>query len=244
MAGLLPAVCNRGCGGLEMLCVAAAGLIRSCSLSPRSVRDRRPVTLRAIAAQEVSMAVEVHHRIGDRLRAVVKIEIVQLAALGVAVHPVGPEPEHDIGMLAAHVIFEKPGGACAIEDRAVQEIATFGFESVLLRLRTAGNGSDHRHRDQTRNQAASVATHWLLRLWRSRASRTFPCTLSQSVASGARDSRCKPGALRPVAPSTWPAGRAPAKAMMARATEKIEATTALAFSQRSNATRSAQDSSR
>src|SRR5215510_6182818 len=83
--------------------------------------------------------------------------------------------------------------------------------------------------------------HWLLRLWRSRASRTFPCTLSQSVGCVTGDSRCKPGALRPAASSTRPAGRAPAKAMTTRATEKNEATTALALSQRSNATRSAQD---
>src|SRR5262245_53211915 len=208
--------------------------------STPSVRDCRPVALRAVAAQEIAMAVEIHHRVGDRLRAVVKIEIVQLAALRVAGYPISPEPEHDIGMLAAHVIFQKLGGAFAIEDGPAQEGATLGLETVVLRLRAAGEGRDHRHRDQRAAcrgvvppaLSASVTFHWLLRLWRWRASRIFSCSLAQSVAFGTRSSRCKPGALRPAAPSTWPAGRAPATAMTTRATEKIEATTALALSQR------------
>src|SRR5262245_28621075 len=217
-----------------------------------SVPGRPPLAFRAVAGQEIAGAGGIHHPGGGRLRGRVEIEIVELAAPGVAVHPVGPEPEHDVGMLAANVIFEKLGGAFAVEDGAAQEVATLGFEPVLLRLRAAGEGREHRQRDQHAAcrvvvplaRYASVAFHWLLRLWRSRASRTFSCTLSQSVASGTRSSRCKPGALRAAASSTRPAGREPAKAMKTRATEKIEATTALALSQRSNATRSVQDSFR
>src|SRR5262245_45291102 len=236
-----------------MLSVAAAAGSGHPHESTPLVGDRRPVALRAVAAQEIAVAVEIHHRVGDRLRAIVKIEIVQLAAPGVAVQPVSPQSEHDVGMLAAHVIFQKLGGASAIERGAVQQVATFRLETVLLRLRATGEGRDHRHRDQPRAACgvvvplalyASIAFHWLLRLWRSRASRTFPCTLSQSVASGTRNSRCKPGVLRPVAPSTGPAGRAPTKAITTRATEKIVATTALALSQLSNSARSAQDSFR
>jgi hypothetical protein len=36
------------------------------------------------------------------------------------------------------MIFEEFGRASAIEDGAVQEVAAFGFDAVLLRLRDAG----------------------------------------------------------------------------------------------------------
>src|SRR4030095_5512197 len=61
-----------------------------------------------------------------------------------------------------------------------------------------------------------------------------------------RPLRPRPGALaaRPLKASAGARGRARARAMTTRAPEKIEATTALALSQRCNATRSAQDSFR
>src|SRR5262245_708892 len=88
-----------------------------------------------------------------------KIEIVHLAALAVAVHAVSPEPEYDIGVLAAYVIFKKLGGASAVEGGAAQEVATFGFETVFLRLRAAGEGRDHRQRDQPRAACGVVGAN-------------------------------------------------------------------------------------
>src|SRR5215471_19571358 len=109
-------------------------------MSTRLIRDGRPVALRAVAAQEIAAAVEIHYRVGDLLRAVPSIEIEHLVVLAAAVLAISPEPEQDIGLLAAQMIFEKFGRASAIEDGAVQEVAAFGFDAVLLRLRDAGRG--------------------------------------------------------------------------------------------------------
>src|SRR5262244_556663 len=121
------------------------------------IRDRGSVTLRAVAAQIIAMAVEVHHRLGDLLRAVLTVEIEHLVVLAAAVPAISPEPEQDIGLLAAQMIFEEFGRASAIEDGAQQEVAAFGFDAVLLRLRDAGDGRDHRHRNQRRADAPGAA---------------------------------------------------------------------------------------
>jgi len=105
---------------------------------PRLIRDRGSVALRAIAAQKIAVAVEIHHRAGDFVRAVPRIEIEHLVVLAAAVLAVSPKPKQDIGLLAAQMIFEEFGRASAIEDGAVQEVAAFGFDAVLLRLRDAG----------------------------------------------------------------------------------------------------------
>jgi len=102
--------------------------------NPRS----RAVALRAVAAQKIAVAVEIHHRVGDFVRAVPGIEIEHLVVLAAAVLAISPKPQQDIGLLAAQMIFEEFGRASAIEDGAVQEVAAFGFDAVLLRLRDAG----------------------------------------------------------------------------------------------------------
>src|SRR5262245_4397517 len=126
-------------------------------MSTRLIRDGRPVALRAVAAQEIAAAVEIHYRVGDLLRAVPSIEIEHLVVLAAAVLAISPESEQDIGLLAAQMIFEEFGRASAIEDGAVQEVAAFGFDAVLLRLRDAGEGRDHRHRNQPRAVAPRAA---------------------------------------------------------------------------------------
>src|SRR6516164_9519738 len=108
-------------------------------MSTRLIRDGRPVALRAVAAQEIAAA-EIHHRVGDLLRAVPSIEIEHLAVLAAAVLAISPESEQDIGLLAAQMIFEEFGRASAIEDGAVQEVAEFGFDAVLQRPRAPGKG--------------------------------------------------------------------------------------------------------
>jgi len=75
------------------------------------------------------MAVEIHHRVGDLLRAVPRIEIEHLVVLAAAVLAIGPKPKQDIGLLAGHMILEEFGRASAIEDGAVQEVAAFGFDA-------------------------------------------------------------------------------------------------------------------
>jgi hypothetical protein len=67
-----------------------------------------------------------------------------------AVFAISPEPEQDIGLLAAQMIFQEFSRASAIEDGAVQEVAAFGFDAVLSRLRDAGKNCDHRHGNQPR----------------------------------------------------------------------------------------------
>src|SRR6516165_6926261 len=108
-------------------------------MSTRLIRDGRPVGLRAVAAQEIAAAVEIHYRVGDLLRAEPSIEIEHLVVLAAAVLAISPKPQQDIGLLAAQMIFEEFGRASAIEDGAVQEVAAFGFDAILLRLRDAGN---------------------------------------------------------------------------------------------------------
>jgi hypothetical protein len=115
----------------------AADTARECQL-PRLIRDRGPVALRAVAAQKIAVAVEIHHRVGDFVRAVPRIEIEHLVVLAAAVLAISPKPKQDIGLLAAQMIFEEFGRASAIEDGAVQEVAALGFDAVLLRLRDAG----------------------------------------------------------------------------------------------------------
>src|SRR5258706_14629839 len=56
------------------------------------------------------------------------------------------------------MIFEEFGRASAIEDGAVQEVAAFGFDAVLLRLRDAGENCDHRRRNQPRAIAPRAGT--------------------------------------------------------------------------------------
>src|SRR5262244_808367 len=128
--------------------------------APRLIRDRGSVTLRAVAAQIIAVAVEVHHRLGDLLRAVLTVEIEHLVVLVAAVLAISPEPEQNIGLLAAQMIFQEFGRASAIEDGALQEVAALGFDAVLLRLRGAGDGRDHRdrHRDQPRAVAPRAGT--------------------------------------------------------------------------------------
>src|SRR5215469_11361735 len=127
--------------------------------APRLVRDRGCVTLRAVAAQIIAVAVEVHHRVGDFLRAVPCIEIEHLVLVA-AVLAISPESEQDVGLLAAQTIFQEFGRASAIEDGALQEVAALGFDAVLLRLRDAGDGRDNRdrHRDQPRAVAPRAGT--------------------------------------------------------------------------------------
>src|SRR5215467_4896958 len=122
------------------------------------IRDRGSVTLRAVAAQIIAVAVEIHHRLGDLLRAVLTIEIEHLVVLVAAVLAISPEPEQDIGLLAAQMIFQEFGRASAIEDGAVQEVAAFGFDAVLLRLREPGENCDHRHGNQPRAGAPRAGT--------------------------------------------------------------------------------------
>jgi len=93
--------------------------------NPRS-RARRPA---AVTRRKIAMAVEIHHRIGDLLRAVPSIEIEHLVVLAAAVLAIGPKPKQDIGLLAGHMILEEFGRASAIEDGAVQEVAAFGFDA-------------------------------------------------------------------------------------------------------------------
>ena len=138
---------------------------------PRLIRDRGPVALRAVAAQKIAVAVEIHHRVGDFVRAVPRIEIEHLVVLAAAVLAISPKPQQDIGLLAAQMIFEEFGRASAIEDGAVQEVAAFGFDAVLLRLRDAGENCDHRHRDQPRAIAPRAGTQ-------SRAGGTVSARLS------------------------------------------------------------------
>src|SRR5262245_50321308 len=91
----------------------------------RLIRDRGSVTLRAVAAQIIAVAVEVHHRLGDLLRAVLTVEIEHLVVLVAAVLAISPESQQDIGLLAAQMIFQEFGRASAIEDGAVQEGPAF-----------------------------------------------------------------------------------------------------------------------
>src|SRR5260221_8590754 len=56
------------------------------------------------------------------------------------------------------MIFEEFRRASAIEDGAVQEVAAFGFDAVLLRLRDAGENCDHRRRNQPRAIAPRAGT--------------------------------------------------------------------------------------
>src|SRR5262249_29835516 len=132
----------------------------------RLIRDRGSVTLRAVAAQIIAVAVEIHHRVGDFVRAVPRIEIEHLVVLAAAVLAISPEPQQDIGLFAAQMVFQEFGRASAIEDGAVQEVAAFGFDAVLLRLRDAGllrlrdagENCDHRHRNQPRAVAPRAST--------------------------------------------------------------------------------------
>ena len=117
---------------------------------PRLIRDRGSITLRAVTAQKIAVAVEIHHRVGDFVRAVPRIEIEHLVVLTAAVLAISPKPQQDIGLFAAQMIFEEFGRASAIEDGAVQEVAAFGFDAVLLRLRDAHENCDRRYRDQPR----------------------------------------------------------------------------------------------
>src|SRR5262249_60015718 len=89
---------------------------------PRLIRDRGSVTLRAVAAQIIAMAVEVHHRLGDLLRAVLTVEIEHLVVLAAAVPAISPEPEQDIGLLAAQMIFEEFARASPIEAERNQRV--------------------------------------------------------------------------------------------------------------------------
>src|SRR5262245_8289779 len=139
--------------------------------APRLIRDRGSVTLRAVAAQIIAVAVEVHHRLGDLLRAVLTVEIEHLVVLVAAVLAISPEPEQDIGLLAAQMIFQEFGRASAIEDGAVQEVAAFGFDAVLLRLRDAGDNCGHPPGNQPRAGAPRAGT-------RSRASAAVSACLS------------------------------------------------------------------
>src|SRR5258708_16836663 len=75
--------------------------------APRLIRDRGPVALRAVAAQKIAVAVEIHHRVGDFVRAVPRIEIEHLVVLAAAVLAISPKPQQDIGLLAAQMIFEE-----------------------------------------------------------------------------------------------------------------------------------------
>src|SRR5262245_59575105 len=138
--------------------------------APRLIRDRGSVTLRAVAAQIIAVAVEVHHRLGDLLRAVLTVEIEHLVVLVVAVLAISPESEQDIGLLATQMIFQEFGRASTIEDGAVQEVAAFGFDAVLLRLRDAGENCDHRHGHQPRAGVPRAGTQ-------SRASGAVPACL-------------------------------------------------------------------
>src|SRR5260370_15425901 len=78
--------------------------------------------------------------------------------MAAAVLAISPKPKQDIGLLAAQMIFEEFGRAPAIEDGAVQEVAAFGFDAVLLRLRDAGENSDHRRPDQPHAIAPPAGT--------------------------------------------------------------------------------------
>jgi hypothetical protein len=68
------------------------------------------------------------------------------------------------------MIFQEFGRASAIEDGAVQEVAAFGFDAVLLRLRDAGENCDHRHGHQPRAGVPRAGTQ-------SRASGAVPACL-------------------------------------------------------------------
>src|SRR5215467_5632337 len=85
---------------------------------PRLIRDRGPVALRAVAAQKIAVAVEIHHRVGDFVRAVPRIEIEHFVVLAAAVLAISPKPQQDIGLLAAQLIFEEFGRASASKTNA------------------------------------------------------------------------------------------------------------------------------
>ena len=159
---------------------------------PRLIRDRWCVTLRAVTTQIIAVAVEVHHRVEDFLRAIPRIEIEHLVVLVAAVLAIRPESQQDIGLLAAQMILQEFGRASAIEDGAVQEIAAFGFDAVLLRLRHAGDGRDHRYR--YRDQPRAVA----------------PRAGTQSRAGGAVSARLNFRRWRRMCPGPQHAGRLPA----------------------------------
>src|SRR5260370_13817948 len=83
---------------------------------------------------------------------------MHFVVLAAAVLAISPKPKQDIGLRADQMIFEEFGRASAIEDGAVQEVAAFGFDAVLLRLRDAGENCDHRRRDQPRAIAPRAGT--------------------------------------------------------------------------------------
>src|SRR5215467_10110065 len=90
---------------VERPCPALGAPISTSAL----IRDRGSVTLRAVAAQIIAVAVEVHHRLGDLLRAVLTIEIEHLVVLVAAVLAMSPESQQNIGLLAAQMIFQEFG---------------------------------------------------------------------------------------------------------------------------------------
>src|SRR5262249_37700946 len=143
--------------------------------------------------RSTAVAVEVRPRVGVFLRAVPRIEIEHLVVLVAAVLAISPESEQNIGLLAAQMIFQEFGRASAIEDGALQEVAALGFDAVLLRLRDAGDGRDHRdrHRDQPRAVAPRAST--------------------RSRAGGLLSARMRLRRLRWMCPSPQHAGGLPAR---------------------------------